>query len=156
DMIDVGGESTRPKATMPDEDEELRRILPVIDAISKDTIVSVDTRRANVMQAATEKGAAIINDISALTHDPAALELVAKSQLFVILMHMQGTPETMEDNPHYDHAALDVYDYLRTRIEACEQAGLLRSKILIDPGIGFGKTLEHNLEILSHLSMFHG
>lgn len=156
DIIDVGGESTRPNAMQPDEAEELRRVIPVIEKISSNVVVSTDTRRAAVMEQAVAAGAVIVNDISALTYDPAALNFIAQNNIPVVLMHMQGTPQTMQDNPRYDHAALDVHDYLKERISACERAGLSRANIIIDPGIGFGKTLDHNLQILSHLSLFHG
>ena len=155
DLIDIGGESTRPKSESPLIEEELRRVIPVVQALQGQVIMSVDTRRTVVMHQAIQHGAAIINDVSALTHDPNALPFLAKQQTPVILMHMQGTPETMQDNPHYEYAALDVFDQLARYIYMCEGAGLPRDKIVIDPGIGFGKTQAHNLDILTHLSMYH-
>ncbi|MDA0229681.1 MAG: dihydropteroate synthase [Proteobacteria bacterium] len=156
DIIDVGGVSTRPGSRAPSEAEELDRVMPVIAALTGDgLIVSVDTRRAAVMAAALDAGAKIINDISALTADPDSLDVAARFAAPVILMHMQGTPKTMQEAPVYDHVALDIFDYLEGRIEACEAAGIARRRLIIDPGIGFGKTMAHNLQILRDVGLFH-
>ena len=119
-------------------------------------MVSIDTRHASVMEAAIEAGAAIINDVTGLEGDERSMEVAAASGKPVMLMHMQGEPGTMQADPQYDCAPLDIYDYLLDRIESCERAGISRDRICIDPGIGFGKTLSHNLELLSRLAIFHG
>jgi len=155
DILDVGGESTRPGAAPVDAEEEAARVLPVVRALSEEGfVVSIDSRRAAVMKAAAEAGAKIINDITALTHDPASMAVVAESGLAVVLMHMQGEPGTMQDNPQYDDAARDVFGYLKDRARACEAAGIGRGRIAVDPGIGFGKTVDHNLEILARLDLY--
>ena len=158
DILDVGGESTRPGAEPVDIEEECRRVLPVIEALAKKASVpvSVDTRNADVMRRAAQAGARLINDISALSHDPASLAVAAASSLPVVLMHARGTPGTMQRNPVYDDVVLDVYDALDARIRACELAGIPRARLIVDPGIGFGKTLAHNLALLGGLSTFHG
>lgn len=157
DLIDIGGESTRPGAAPVDETEELRRVLPAIrEAKPFNCPVSIDTRKSAVMKAAAEAGAAIINDVSALTYDSNALTTAARANIPVVLMHAQGDPRTMQEAPAYDDVLLDVYDYLETRIEAAMGAGIAREKLIADPGIGFGKTLEHNLALLSGLGLFHG
>lgn len=158
DILDVGGESTRPGAEPVSVNDELERVIPVIEKLSEtaDALISVDTRKAEVMRAAVAAGADIINDISALTHDPDALAAAVELGVPVVLMHAQGDPRTMQDNPHYDDVLLDVFDFLEARIEACAMAGIAREKIIADPGIGFGKTFEHNLELVSGLSLFHG
>ena len=157
DIIDVGGESTRPGSHAPSEAEEMRRVLPVIRALAGDgLLVSVDTRRATVMEAAINAGAQIVNDMSALRHDPEARAVIARHQAWVVLAHMQGTPETMQREPRYEDASLDVFDALAARIDAAEAAGIPRSRIVVDPGIGFGKTARHNLEVLRDIALFHG
>lgn len=156
DILDVGGESTRPGSGAIGPDEEIRRVVPVIRALAgKGAVVSVDTRHAPVMAAAAEAGAAVINDISALEGD-GALQVAAKSGAAVILMHMRGEPGTMQVEPVYDCAPLDVYDYLSDRVEACLAAGIPRERLAVDPGIGFGKTDEHNLAIMARLTLYHG
>ena len=157
-IVDVGGESTRPGAEPVDAKEEINRVVPVIEGLTSQglTNISIDSRNAQVISAAIAAGATIVNDVSALTHDPGSMAVVAQSGLPVILMHAQGDPKSMQDRPAYDHVALDVFDYLKSRIDACEQAGILRSQIIVDPGIGFGKTLDHNLALLSRLSLLHG
>jgi len=156
DIIDVGGVSTRPGSSTPSEAEELDRVIPVIAGLAgAGVIVSVDTRRAAVMAAALEAGAKIINDVSALTADPDSLNVAARCAAPVVLMHMQGTTETMQHTPTYDHVALDIFDYLEERIEACEAAGILRHRLIVDPGIGFGKTMAHNLQIMRDVGLFH-
>lgn len=158
DILDIGGESTRPGAAPVTPDEEQVRVLPVIEGIKKrnpDACVSIDTRHANTMQKAVNKGADIINDISALTHDPESLNQVAQLQKPVILMHMQGTPETMQDKPEYGDVVEDVFKFLEGRIAACIDAGIAQNNIICDPGIGFGKTLEDNLKLLKNIKKFH-
>lgn len=156
-ILDIGGESTRPGSLDVPADEELSRVVPVIRALAGlDVAISIDSRRAAVMAAALEAGAAIVNDVTALTGDAGSLALVAGRQAPAILMHMRGTPQTMQHDPDYRFAPLDIYDYLETRVEACLAAGLPLSHIAIDPGIGFGKNVRHNLELLSHLALFHG
>ena len=154
-ILDVGGESTRPGSEAVSAELEIHRVIPVIEALAaKGFCVSCDTRKARVMRAAAKAGAAIINDVSALQHDPAGLETVAALQLPVVLMHAQGDPKTMQLSPIYADVALDVYDHLEARIAAARAAGV--ELIAADPGIGFGKTYHHNLEILSQLTLFHG
>ncbi len=156
DLIDIGGESTRPGADPVSEDEELARIVPVIEALAGRQIkVSVDTRRTGVMEIAIERGASVVNDVCALS-DPGAVEAVASSDAAVVLMHMQGTPGTMQDAPRYDHAPFEVCSWLARRVAVCEEAGIARDRIAIDPGIGFGKTDAHNLQIMSSLAMLQG
>jgi len=160
-IIDIGGESTRPGALPVEADEEMRRVLPVIAGIrdraaAAGGVLSIDTRDAATMQAALDAGAGMINDISALTHDPASIGVAACSDAKVVLMHMQGEPRTMQLAPTYEDVVLDVYDYLETRVEAVEAAGIARSRLVIDPGIGFGKTVAHNLALVNQVSLFHG
>ncbi|MBL27083.1 MAG: dihydropteroate synthase [Rhodospirillaceae bacterium] len=156
-LIDVGGESTRPRAAPVDTETELSRILPVVTALAGDGLrVSVDTRRATIMRAAEAVGASMLNDVSALTFDPDALPAAAGSSLPIILMHAQGDPQTMQDAPDYAHAPLDVFDFLEERVGACVAAGIPRETLIVDPGIGFGKTVDHNLQILHQLSLLHG
>ncbi len=154
-LIDIGGESTRPRAPLVSLDEELARIGPVLDVLGG-TPFSIDTRKAAVMRCALDAGAVLVNDVSALTYDPAALAVVAARGCPVVLMHAQGTPQTMQDAPVYDDMLLDVYDWLETRIAICVAAGVDRARIIVDPGIGFGKTLAHNLELLRGLGLLHG
>jgi dihydropteroate synthase len=150
DLIDIGGESSRPGASSTDETEELNRILPVLKAL-KDAPVSVDTRRPAVMKAVLAEGASMINDIEALSA-PGAVEAVAKSDCGVCLMHKQGAPATMQDAPQYKNVVEEVSNYLHGRIRACEQGGIGRNRICVDPGYGFGKTVAHNLRLLKQLS----
>ena len=158
DILDIGGESTRPGSEAADAEEECRRVLPVIAALARRSRarLSVDTRKAEVMRRAALEGAHIINDVSALTHDPLALETAAGLGLPVILMHAQGEPKTMQLQPHYEDVVLDVYDELGDRVAACERAGIPRDRLIVDPGIGFGKTLAHNLQLLGALGILHG
>jgi dihydropteroate synthase len=156
DLIDIGGESTRPGAAPVDEAEELRRVLPAIEAAKPfGRVISIDTRKSAVMKAAIHSGAAIINDVSALTYDRDAPSVAAQADAPVVLMHALGDPRTMQDAPSYDDVLLDVYDYLEARIEVAANAGIAREKLIADPGIGFGKTLEHNLALLSGIGLFH-
>ncbi len=158
DILDIGGESTRPGSDAISVDEELRRVLPVIEALSgkTDALISIDTRKPEVMQRAIAAGADIINDVTALTFAPASLETAAELGVPVILMHAQGDPRTMQLDPTYGNVVLDVFDYLEDRIEACTKAGIPREKIIVDPGIGFGKTLNHNRELMERLAILHG
>ncbi len=158
DILDIGGESTRPGSDPVGLDDERARVLPIIEALAGkvDTLLSIDTRKAVLMREAVDAGADIVNDVSALSYDPEAIETIASLGVPVILMHALGDPKTMQDNPVYDDVLLDVFDYLEARVEACLHAGIARDKIVIDPGVGFGKTLEHNLALLAGLSVFHG
>jgi dihydropteroate synthase len=157
DIVDIGGESTRPGADAVDEADELDRVVPVIDGLSGlDAVISVDTRKASVARAAAAAGAKILNDVSALTHDPDSLAVAAETGLAIVLMHAKGEPKTMQDDPAYTDVVLEVFDYLSGRIEAAVAAGVDRSRIAADPGLGFGKTLGHNLALLAHMALFHG
>ena len=158
-ILDIGGESTRPGAEPVTADQERARVLPVIEGLRAagiDTPISIDSRRASVMDPALRTGADIVNDITALTGEPASLQVARDRAVPVILMHMLGEPRTMQNEPRYHAASLDVFDYLEGRVRACEAAGIPRAHIAVDPGIGFGKTIRHNLEILAHLTMFQG
>ncbi len=151
DILDVGGESTRPGATRVSAQEEIRRVVPVIEALAAEgALVSIDSRRAEVMRAAVTAGARIINDVSALRGED-ALDAAAELGVPVILMHMQGEPGTMQDNPAYDDVVAEVRDGLLDRARACREAGIAAQDIALDPGIGFGKTVAHNLALLAHL-----
>jgi dihydropteroate synthase len=151
DILDVGGESTRPGAAFVPPDEEMRRVLPVIEALAgRDLIVSVDTRKPELMRAALDAGAVMVNDVMAL-REPGALETLAGSLAAVCLMHMQGEPQTMQQAPHYEDVVVEVGKFLQDRVAACVAAGIARERIVIDPGFGFGKTLEHNLALLQQL-----
>jgi dihydropteroate synthase len=154
DIVDVGGESTRPGALAVSEEEELKRVLPVVEALP-DLPVSVDTRRPSVMKAVLAAGASMINDIGAL-RAPGAIEAVAESGCGICLMHMQGEPQTMQREPRYGDVVNEVKDFLAQRIAACETAGIARSRIVADPGFGFGKTVAHNLALLKRLPEFAG
>jgi dihydropteroate synthase len=155
DILDIGGESTRPGSLPLSTEDEILRIRPVIEGLAgKGARLSVDTRNARTMQMALEYGVDIINDISALSNDIEAFTVIAPAQCDVILMHMQGTPQTMQSSPHYDDVVREVYEYLSERIDICMQAGINQHRIMIDPGIGFGKTLEHNLTLLNNLDKF--
>ncbi len=152
-IIDVGGESTRPGAAAVDIDEELRRVIPVIERLATSLAVpiSIDTRKPEVMRRALACGASIVNDVSALAA-PGALEAVAGTEAAVCLMHMKGEPGTMQDDPRYEDVVGEVRGFLRMRAAACEQAGIARSRLVVDPGFGFGKTFEHNLALLRGLA----
>lgn len=156
-IVDIGGESSRPGATPVSLDEELARVVPVVAALANEPVtLSVDTTKSGVAAAALDAGAQIINDISAATVDPAMLEAIAERGAGVILMHMQGTPQTMQQAPHYDNVVLEVVTYLRERVAAAVKAGIRPEAIMVDPGIGFGKTFEHNLALLSALDHIVG
>ncbi len=155
DILDVGGESTRPGAEPVPVEVELERVLPVVRGLAGGgAVVSMDTRKAQVMEAALAAGAAIINDVTALTGDRRSLEVAAENGAAVVLVHMRGVPGTMQDDPRYDDAAKEVFGYLSGRVAACEAAGIERSRIAVDPGIGFGKTVDHNTAILSRLDLY--
>jgi dihydropteroate synthase len=156
DIIDIGGESTRPGSKRIELEEELRRVVPVIESIAKevDVPISIDTYKSTVAERAIEAGAEIINDISGLHFDPALAKVAAKGNIPLILMHIRGTPETMQKNVHYDSLFSEILQYLRDSIQRAESAGLDPGQIIIDPGIGFGKTLEDNLLILRNLYEF--
>jgi dihydropteroate synthase len=155
DMIDIGGESTRPRAEPIAPDEEARRVEPVVRALAESgALVSIDTRHAVVMEAALASGARIINDVGALT-GAGALAVAADRGAAVVLMHMAGDPRTMQVDPRYDDPALDVLDFLEARIAACEAVGISRERIAVDPGIGFGKKDAHNLALLARLALMH-
>lgn len=156
DVIDVGGESTRPGAEPVTASEEIRRVIPVIERLSKlvDVPISIDTMKAEVAREAMTAGATIVNDITAMTFDPDMARVVAQSDCGVILMHMQGTPQTMQLDPRYDNAVGEISSYLDERVRAAQQAGIDPERIVLDPGIGFGKTAEHNVAILQNIAAF--
>jgi dihydropteroate synthase len=156
DLLDLGGESSRPGARPVGLAEELRRVIPVVAAVAAErgVPISVDTTKAEVARQALDAGAAIINDISAMAADPAMPRVVADSGAGIVLMHMQGVPMTMQVNPEYQDVVREVYDFLARRVEWAEARGIPRERIAIDPGIGFGKTIDHNLEILRNLARF--
>ena len=155
-IIDVGGESTRPGAKPVWEGDEIERIVPVIRQLAAGgAAVSADTRKADVMTAAIEAGARLINDVSGLSYDDRSAGAVAAAGVPVILMHHQGAPETMQDDPRYDDVLVEVYLWLEERIAAAEAAGIARERVLIDPGFGFGKNVGHNLELMNGLALFH-
>ncbi|MCK6557774.1 dihydropteroate synthase [bacterium] len=164
DLIDIGGESTRPKGVYGEgaepvsAEEEMARVLPVIEALSQKAEIplSIDTYKAAVAEAALQAGAAIVNDISGFLFDPHMAEVVAQHQAVVILMHLKGTPANMQSDPTYENLLDEIYLHLEARVEAAMQAGIPHERILIDPGIGFGKRLEHNFEILRRLEELHG
>lgn len=157
-LIDVGGESTRPGAETVPVDDEIARVAGPIAAMARDLDVpiSIDTRKAPVAQAALDAGAALVNDVAGFTFDPDLAPLCAARQVPVCVMHAQGDPQTMQTAPRYGDVLLDVYDFLSDRVEALVETGIVRDQILVDPGIGFGKTLEHNLTLLRGISLFHG
>ncbi len=158
DILDIGGESTRPGAAPVPAAEEIARTAPVIAALRSGgcmTPVSIDTRKADVAAAALDAGADMVNDVTALAHDAALGPVAAARGAPICLMHMQGDPATMQDDPRYDDVLLDIYDFLEARIQAAEAAGLQRANILVDPGIGFGKTLQHNLSVIERISLYH-
>ena len=158
DVLDIGGESTRPGAAEVELAEEVARTAPVIAALRAGGLevpISIDTRKATVAKAALAAGAGIVNDVAAMGFDPAVAEVVAAAGAPIILMHAVKTPATMQDDPRYDDVLLDVYDFLKDRIAVAEAAGIPRARIMVDPGIGFGKTAAHNLTLIRGLSLFH-
>jgi len=152
-IIDVGGESTRPGAAVVSIEEEISRVVPVIEAIQAelDIPISIDTSKPEVMHAAINAGAGLINDVRALTVE-GALQAAVDCDVPVCLMHAQGTPQTMQDDPHYDDVVSNVIEFLSDRVSECEKAGISRSKLILDPGFGFGKRASHNLQLMKHLS----
>jgi len=157
DILDIGGESTRPGSDTVALSLERERVMPVIEAMAGCGVpLSVDTRKAALMGEATTRGAAIINDVSALTHDPDSLAAAAASNAHVVLMHCKGEPKTMQETPSYRAVVIEVYDALAERLAAAEAAGIARARLAVDPGIGFGKTFAHNLQIMEALAVYHG
>jgi dihydropteroate synthase len=156
-IIDIGGESTRPGAKPVWEGEEAERVIPVIKALANDGIpISIDSRHSVVMEKAVAAGAHIINDVTALSYDPESINVAATAGKPVILMHSKGQPETMQDDPYYNHVLLDIYDYLEERVKACELVGLTRDRLVVDPGIGFGKrVLKDNMTLINNIGLFH-
>jgi dihydropteroate synthase len=158
DVLDIGGESTRPGAAEVELAEEVARTAPVIAALRAGglgVLISIDTRKAAVAKAALAAGAGIVNDVAAMGFDPAMAGVVAAAGAPIILMHAVKTPATMQDDPRYDDVLLDVYDFLKDRIAVAEAAGIPLARIMVDPGIGFGKTAAHNLTLIRGLSLFH-
>jgi dihydropteroate synthase len=156
DILDIGGESTRPGSDTVLDNVEIARVIPVVEALAIDHLVSIDTRKPGIMKAASDAGAALINDVSALRYSSDSLAVAAATGKPVILMHSQGEPRTMQLKPIYQSVVLDVYDHLLERVEACVAAGIDRSRICVDPGIGFGKSFEHNLALMQGLAVFLG
>lgn len=157
DILDIGGESTRPGAAEVPAAEEIARIVPLIETLAPEigAPISIDTRKADVARAALAAGARMLNDVAALRHDPEMAPLTAQTGVPICLMHAQGSPETMQADPRYDDVLLDIYDFLEDRIAAAEEAGIARRNVIVDPGIGFGKNVAHNLRLLRNLSLFH-
>ena len=156
DLLDIGAESTRPGSLPIDEEEELRRLIPVVRALAQavSVPVSVDTSKAAVARAAIKAGAVMVNDVTALRGDPDMVEVVAQTGVALVLMHMQGTPQTMQQAPTYEDVVEEVADFLAGRARFAMERGVEQSRIVLDPGIGFGKVLTHNLDLLAHLRMF--
>ncbi len=156
DILDIGGESSRPGASPVSVQEEMDRVLPVIEKMKgKVRWISIDSRNAATMRAAIHTGANIVNDISGLSHDPESIYLIAQNKVHVFLMHMQGDPQTMQKNPQYNNVVNDVFESLKAKIELCRTHRIDPGMIVADPGIGFGKTLEHNLLLLRNIKKFH-
>jgi dihydropteroate synthase len=157
DLLDVGGESTRPGADAVPEREELARVMPVIRSLvdQVEVPISIDTRKASVAQAAMDAGAEIINDVTGLEGDAAMVGVAVATGAAVCVMHMQGTPQTMQKHPTYQNVVQEIHDYLRTRRDALVMAGVAATRICLDPGVGFGKTLEHNLALLRNCHALH-
>jgi dihydropteroate synthase len=156
-ILDVGGQSTRPYSTPVDVEEELRRVMPVVEAVRKrtPTPISIDTSKARVAREAVDAGAGIINDVTGFESDPAMLEVALKAGAGVCVMHMRGTPQNMQDDPHYEDVVGEVFQYLRRRRDALVSSGIEPDRIALDPGIGFGKKTRHNLELLRSAWRFH-
>jgi dihydropteroate synthase len=155
DILDIGGESTRPGAAEVSVQQELDRVMPVLEALKQevDIPISIDTSKPMVMQEALKQGAGLINDVRALQEE-GALEVVAQSEVPVCLMHMQGKPRSMQEDPQYEDFVAEIRDFFQARLEACEQAGIARHRLVLDPGFGFGKTLDHNIRLLANLDRF--
>ena len=156
EILDIGGESTRPGSEPVPAEEEMRRVIPVIEQLAKRTTaaLSIDTSKANVARAAMQAGAEIINDVTALRGDDAMAGVAAEMGAAVVLMHMRGTPRTMQKDPHYEDAVREVQDFLGERLAAARAAGIAGDRLAVDPGIGFGKTVEHNLQLIASLGAF--
>lgn len=156
DIIDIGGESTRPGADPVTESEELDRVIPVVEGLAHQVTIpiSIDTTKSQVAAQALDRGASIINDVSALREDPAMASVIARSDAAVVLMHMQGTPQTMQRSPQYLDVRREVLQFLDERVQIALQAGIARTNIILDPGFGFGKLVSHNLDLLNELSSF--
>jgi len=156
-IIDVGGESTRPGSALVSLDEELKRVIPIIRKLSTDIdcLISIDTQKSEVAEAAILNGAHIINDVSAGRSDASMMNVASKTRAIYVMMHMQGTPESMQEAPHYGNVVSEIKEFFRKQIEHAVSQGINRSQIVLDPGIGFGKTLENNLEILANIQEFH-
>ncbi|MEL1230693.1 MAG: dihydropteroate synthase [Candidatus Neomarinimicrobiota bacterium] len=158
DIIDIGGESTRPGAEQVSESEELKRVIPVIEKIRTDNptiLISIDTTKASVAKHAVEAGADIINDVSGLSFDNNMIDIVERFNIPVVIMHMKGNPQNMQLNPKYKDIVNEILDFFKMKIKIAIQSGINRSMIILDPGIGFGKTVEHNFELLSRLNEFN-
>jgi dihydropteroate synthase len=157
DILDIGGESTRPYSDPVAVDDELKRVIPVIEKLAKRVAIpiSIDTSKSRVASAAIDCGVEIINDVTGLEGDPDMLSVAVRTQAGVCAMHMQGTPKTLQDNPQYDDVVQDILGYLRARREQLTAGGIELQRICLDPGIGFGKTHEHNLQLLQHVEVFH-
>ena len=155
DILDIGGESTRPNADRVSVAEELRRVVDVVTQVRQatDRLISIDTTKAEVARQALAAGANIVNDISGLTFEPEIVDVCAESDCGVICMHILGTPQTMQRDPHYDNVVTDVCDFLSTRLAALERSGIARDRVITDPGIGFGKTAQHNVDLLSNIGV---
>ena len=155
DIIDIGAESTRPGSKLVKPQEEIKRLKPILIGLKRKKIrISVDTRNSLTMKFALDHGVKFINDVSALTNDVESINIIKKSKCFIILMHMQGNPLNMQKNPNYKFAPRDIYNFLNKQIHNCKKNGITKSRIIIDPGIGFGKTSRHNIQILQNLKMF--
>jgi dihydropteroate synthase len=158
DILDIGGESTRPGADSVSVEEELRRVIAPVETLAQKTKtkISIDTRKPEIARAAVAAGATIWNDVSALTYSPDSLATAADLSCDIVLMHARGDPKTMQNDPHYDDVVEEVYAFLAARIEACVKSGVAEERLIVDPGIGFGKTLAHNLALLNRLDRFCG
>lgn len=156
DLLDIGGESTRPGAAPVSLEDELERTIPVVAELAKQTAVpiSIDTTKAEVARQAIDRGAVIVNDISGLRFDPEMIPVCQKSDAGVICMHIQGTPQTMQDHPSYENVVADICEYFQERLDSLAEAGIAAERVVLDPGIGFGKTAQHNLEIMTRIGDF--
>ena len=156
DIIDIGAESTRPGALPVKPEIEIKRLKPIILGLKNKRLnISIDTRNSSTMKFALDNGVKIINDVSALNHDPESINVIKASKCLLVLMHMQGNPQTMQKEPKYNFAPRDIYYFLKKKIMKCEKNGIKKKRIIIDPGIGFGKTSKHNIQILQNLRIFH-
>ena len=156
DIIDIGAESTRPGALPAKPEIEIKRLKPIILGLKNKRLnISIDTRNSSTMKFALDNGVKIINDVSALNHDPESINVIKASKCLLVLMHMRGNPQTMQKEPKYNFAPRDIYYFLKKKIMKCEKNGIKKKRIIIDPGIGFGKTSKHNIQILQNLRIFH-